>query len=257
MKPLAFELNKNSHIKNIIGVMSGKGGVGKTMVTAQIATLLRQRGYAVGILDADITGPSIPKGFGLHDKVVTDGEEIHPLVTETGIRVMSLNLVLDDPSKPVLWRGPVLIGVLKQFFTDVHWGELDYLLVDMPPGTGDVALTVFQSFHLDGVIMVTTPQSLVEMIVEKAVHMARMMGIPILAFVENMAYFKCPGCGDIHEIYGPSQIKEMAERFGVSHYVSVPLDPKVARSFDAGETEKRLSPELAEIVEILEKGEKE
>ena len=201
-----FQLNGMSHIKHVIGIVSGKGGVGKSLVTGILATELVRAGKSVGILDADITGPSIPKMFGVEDKRLTAMNEqiILPAVTDSAIRIVSTNLILENATDPVLWRGPMLMGVLKQFYEDVLWGDLDYLLVDMPPGTGDVALTVFQSLPVEGVIIVSSPQDLVQMIVGKAVNMAAMMNVPVIGLIENMSYYVCPSCGEKHEIFGPS-----------------------------------------------------
>lgn len=236
--------NKNSHVKRVVGVMSGKGGVGKSLVTSLLAVMLRRRGYKTAILDADITGPSIPRAFGLSGKAGSEGDEILPVVTKTGIRVMSVNLLMDDETQPVLWRGPVISGAVRQFWTDVRWGETDIMLVDMPPGTGDVPLTVFQMLPVDGVIVVTSPQGLVEMIVEKAVHMAQEMHIPVLGFAENMSYYECPDCGKRHEIFGKSRVTELA---GETPFSRIPVDPDLARLCDAGEIESVEKEYLREI----------
>ena len=194
--------NAGSNVKRVIGVVSGKGGVGKSTVTAMLAVMLQRRGLTVGILDADITGPSIPKIFGVHEQALSDGEAILPAESKTGIKMMSVNLLLPNETDPVVWRGPIIGGTVKQFWTDVAWGDIDVLMVDMPPGTGDVALTVFQSLPLDGIIIVTTPQDLVSMVVQKAVKMAGMMNIPVLGIVENNSWYVCPDCGKKHLIYG-------------------------------------------------------
>ena len=226
--------NPKSNVKKVIAVASGKGGVGKSLVTALLASSLARRGKKVAILDADITGPSIPAAFGIDQGIQGSEHELEPAVSKEGIKVMSLNLLLDDPSAPVIWRGPVLAGVVKQFWSDVAWGDIDTMFVDMPPGTGDVPLTVFQSLHVDGAVIVTSPQQLVGMIVEKAVNMASMMKIPVLGIVENMAFFKCPDCGAEHFIYGKSDIAEFANRLGIAQSCSLPLDPSFAAAADAG-----------------------
>ena len=224
-----------SDIKKVIGVVSGKGGVGKSIVTSMLAVLMNRRGYKTAILDADITGPSIPKAFGVKGDVTGDGDGgIFPLASKTGINMMSVNLLLPDETSPVVWRGPVIAGTVKQFWTDVIWNDVDYMFVDMPPGTGDVPLTVFQSIPLDGIIIVTSPQELVSMIVAKAANMAQMMNIPVIGLVENMAYFKCPDCGREYEIYGKSHISEVADKFGYEVLARIPVDPKLAALCDKG-----------------------
>ncbi|MBR2682914.1 MAG: Mrp/NBP35 family ATP-binding protein [Atopobiaceae bacterium] len=237
-----FQLNGYSHIKHVIGVVSGKGGVGKSLVTGILATELVRAGKSVGILDADITGPSIPKMFGVEDKRLTAMNEqiILPAVTDSAIRIVSTNLILENATDPVLWRGPMLMGVLKQFYEDTLWGDLDYLLVDMPPGTGDVALTVFQSLPVEGVIIVSSPQDLVQMIVGKAVNMAAMMNVPVIGLIENMSYFVCPNCGEKHEIFGPSCAQETADHFGIDLLGRLPIDPAIAKICDAGTIERDL-----------------
>lgn len=223
-----------SHIKKVIGVCSGKGGVGKSMVTSLLAVLAQRRGMKVGILDADITGPSIPKAFGLKDKAMGSDDGIYPVRTKTGIDVMSLNLLLENDSDPVAWRGPVIAGAVGQFWTDVIWGDKDILFIDMPPGTGDVMLTVCQSIPLDGMILVSTPQELVEMIVEKAIKMAALMNVPVLGLVENMSYVPCPDCGKQIEIFGKSRVADTAARYGVPMTARLPMDPKLCGSTDKG-----------------------
>ena len=223
-----------SHIKKVIGVVSGKGGVGKSMTSAMLAVSMRRLGFKAGVLDADITGPSIPTAFGLDTRAVGDGESIFPELTPGGIKIISLNLLLENKGDPVVWRGSLLGGVVKQFWTDVRWGELDYLFIDMPPGTGDVPLTVFQSIPVDGIVVVTSPQDLVSMIVTKAVKMAEMMNIPILGLVENYSYFQCPDCGKRVEIFGKSKLDELALQFSLPVLARLPIDPAVAASFDAG-----------------------
>ena len=227
--------NKYSNVKHIIAVMSGKGGVGKSLVTSMLAVNLSRKGYSVGILDADITGPSIPKAFGMYDDVEGDGEgNMLPPETATGIKIMSVNLMLEDESAPVVWRGSVISGTVRQFWTDCAWGNLDYLLIDCPPGTGDVPLTVFQSIPIDGCVIVSGPQDLVAMIVKKAANMADMMKIPVLGLVENMSYIKCPDCGKEIPVFGDSHIEEIANEFGYDLLAKVPIDPDVASYVDKG-----------------------
>lgn len=226
-----------SSIKKIIGVVSGKGGVGKSLVTELLAVGMNRRGKKTGILDADITGPSIPKAFGLDQKANGNDQRILPATTKTGIDIMSINLLLENTSDPVIWRGPVIAGAVKQFYTDVVWADIDTMFVDMPPGTGDVPLTVFQSLPVDGIIVVTSPQELVSMIVEKAVKMARMMNIPILGIVENMSYAECPDCGRKINVFGESHINEIALSHGLSVLGRLPIDPALAAMVDAGDIE--------------------
>ena len=247
--------NSKSSIKKVIGVVSGKGGVGKSMVSAMLAVAMRRREQNVAILDADITGPSVPKMFGIHGPVNGDGEGILPAETKTGIKVMSLNLLLDDETTPVVWRGPVIAGTVKQFWTDVFWGDIDWMFVDMPPGTGDVPLTVFQSLPIDGIVIVTSPQELVSMIVAKAVNMAKLMNIPVLGIVENMSYFKCPDCGKEHEIFGSSKVEQVAKEYGIEHTARLPIDPVIATMVDAGEIESIDADALNELADFIEKGE--
>ena len=227
--------NKDSNVKKVIAVVSGKGGVGKSMVTSLLAGAMNRAGFKTAILDADITGPSIPKMFGL-DNVRANADErgIIPAESAEGIKIMSVNLLLEHGNDPVIWRGPIIAGVVKQFWSDVVWGDIDYMFVDMPPGTGDVALTVFQSLPVDGLVIVTSPQQLVGMIVEKAVNMAKMMNIPVTGLVENMAYFKCPDCGGEHLIYGYSHIGRIAEEYGIGVTARMPLDPSMAAACDMG-----------------------
>ena len=226
--------NQYSNIKHVIAVMSGKGGVGKSMVTSLLANKLNKEGYKVGILDADITGPSIPKAFGIKDKPKASPDALFPVKSKKGVEIMSANLLLDDESEPIIWRGPVIAGAVEQFWTDVAWGELDYLLIDMPPGTGDVPLTVFQSLPVEGIVVVTSPQDLVTLIVEKAVKMANKIEIPIISIVENMSYFVCPDCGKKHYIYGESHIDEVAYSFGINYVDKMPIDPTIASLTDEG-----------------------
>ena len=230
--------NAGSRIKKIIGIVSGKGGVGKSSVTTMLAVAMRRRGYRVGILDADATGPSIPKAFGLHTgTVVGDETGMVPAETASGIRVMSVNLLVDSEEKPVVWRGPVIAGVITQFYTDVSWGDVDYLFIDMPPGTGDVPLTVFQSLPVDGIVIVTSPQELVSMIVQKALTMAEMMNVPVLGLVENFSYFICSDCGKEHHIFGESRIADVAAKNGTEVLVRLPFNPVVAAESDRGNIE--------------------
>lgn len=226
--------NELSHIKKVIGVVSGKGGVGKSLVTSMLATVMNRRGHKTAILDADITGPSIPKAFGLKEKATGNELGLFPVKTKMGIEVMSVNLLLENETDPVVWRGPVIAGTVKQFWTDVIWNDVDYMFVDMPPGTGDVPLTVFQSLPVDGIIVVTSPQELVGMIVDKAVKMADMMNIPVLALVENMSYFECPDCGKKHAIFGESHLQEIAARHGIGQTARLPINPEIARACDNG-----------------------
>lgn len=227
--------NEFSNVKKVIGVVSGKGGVGKSLTTAMLAVTANKMGYKTAILDADITGPSIPKMFGLTEKAYSnDGLHLEPITTKAGIKVMSMNLLLPDDTSPVVWRGPVIAGAVKQFWTDVCWGEVDYMFVDMPPGTGDVPLTVFQSLPIDGIIVVSTPQQLVSMIVEKAFNMAGMMNVPILGLVENMSYLKCPNCDEKISIFGKSNIDDFARQNGIINVVKVPMDSNFATLCDTG-----------------------
>jgi Mrp family chromosome partitioning ATPase len=218
-------------------VVSGKGGVGKSLVTSLMAVLTKRNGSQTAILDADITGPSIPKMFGIHDKAMGTEDGIIPVESRTGVKMMSVNLLLENDTDPVIWRGALIAGTVKQFWTDVMWGDVDYMFVDMPPGTGDVPLTVFQSLPLDGIIVVTSPQELVSMIVGKAVKMAELMNVPILGLVENMSYFKCPDCGKEHKIFGDSHIDEIAARYGTRVLAKVPMDADLAKSVDTGTVE--------------------
>ncbi len=229
--------NKDSNVKKVIAVVSGKGGVGKSMVTSLLAVLMQRKGYKSAILDADITGPSIPQAFGLKEKATSNGEALLPVTTKLGTSVMSVNLLLENTTDPVIWRGPILGGTVKQFWTDVIWNDVDYMFVDMPPGTGDVPLTVFQSLPIDGIIIVTSPQELVSMIVEKAVKMAEMMNIPILGIVENMSYFKCPNCNTEHKIFGESHIDEIAEKYDIKTVAKLPMDSKLTGACDSGTIE--------------------
>lgn len=241
-----------SKVKKVIGVVSGKGGVGKSLVTSMLAVLMNRRGYKSAILDADITGPSIPKVFGISGKAMGSELGIFPLESKNGIDIMSINLLLDNETDPVVWRGPVIAGTVKQFWTDVIWKDVEYMFVDMPPGTGDVPLTVFQSIPVDGIIIVTSPQELVSMIVAKAVNMAKIMNIPILGLVENMSYFKCFDCGKEYSIFGESHIGSIASEFEINTISKLPIDPRIAEACDKGEIESFEGNWLDSIVDILE-----
>ncbi len=244
--------NKDSKIKKVIAVVSGKGGVGKTLVTSLLATEMRRRGYKTALLDADITGPSVPKVFGLRDMADAVEGGILPAETQTGIEVMSLNLLVENADDPVVWRGPIIAGVVKQFWTDVIWGDVDYMFVDMPPGTGDVPLTVFQSLPVDGIVIVTSPQELVSMIVGKAAKMAQLMGKPILGIVENYSYFECPDCGKKHRIFGESRLSEVAAKYGIGKTAEIPIDPKFAELCDRGEIEAFSGDWLSGMADTIE-----
>ena len=245
------DLNQYSNIKNVIGVVSGKGGVGKSFVTAMIAVLMSRKGYKVGILDADITGPSIPKMFGITRKAMGNELGIIPESTANNIKIMSVNLLLDKEDAPVIWRGPILANTVKQFWTEVVWEDLDYLFIDMPPGTGDVPLTVFQSIPLDGIVIVTSPQDLVSMIVKKAYNMAKMMNIPILGLVENMSYVKCPDCGKKINIFGESKLNDISKEIGIDILGRIPIDPVIAQLVDEGDFERFSCDCLMEAVEKI------
>ena len=229
--------NAQSNVKKIIGVVSGKGGVGKSIVTSMLAVLAERAGMKTAIMDADVTGPSIPRAFGLLEKAMGDGETLYPVETRTGIKTMSLNLLLDSETAPVVWRGPVIAGLVKQFWKDVVWGDTDIMFIDMPPGTGDVPLTVFQSIPLDGIVIVTSPQELVGMIVEKAVNMANMMQVPVLGLVENLSYVRCPDCGHVIHPFGESRLDATAAKHGITATAQMPIDPTLAKLCDAGNIE--------------------
>lgn len=252
-KPVYEALNGSSKIKKVIAVVSGKGGVGKSFVTSSLATELAGKGHKVGILDADITGPSIPKMFGLNKRAVGNEQGILPIETKNGIKVMSVNVLLDSDDTPVLWRGPVIAGAVKQFWTDVVWGELDYLLIDMPPGTGDVPLTVFQSIPVDGIIIVTAPQDLVRMIVKKAFNMAEQMNVPVLGLVENYSYLECPDCGKKINVFGKSGIDETAAQLSVNVLGKIPIISEMAEKADEGEFDTISNPYLQQAIDIIEK----
>ena len=244
-------MNKYSNIKKVIGVVSGKGGVGKSLVSCLLASKCAKAGLKVGILDADITGPSVPKSFGITERAMQDDECLLPAVTSDGIKLMSINLLLEDVNSPVVWRGPVISGVIEQIWSDVRWGELDYLFVDMPPGTGDVALTVFQSLPIDGIVIVSTPQDLVKMIVNKAYNMAKMMNVPVLGLVENMSYYICPNCNEKINIFGESKIEETAAELGVPVLAKLPINPEINKLVDAGKISEVEAKELDDFVELL------
>ena len=236
-KDMRLPENQYSTVKKVIGVVSGKGGVGKSLVTSLLAVAAQSAGKQAAILDADVTGPSIPKAFGLHDRAEGSEEGLFPMQTKTGVRVMSVNLLFEKEDAPVIWRGPVISGMINQFWQEVIWGDVDYMFVDMPPGTGDVPLTVFQSLPVDGIVIVTTPQDLVTLIVKKAYNMAKMMNIPVLGLVENMSYFECPDCGKRHSIFGESKLDEVAKELGVPVLARLPIDPKTAALVDRGAVE--------------------
>ena len=244
-------MNAYSNIKHVIGVVSGKGGVGKSFVTSSLAVQMAKAGYKVGILDADITGPSIPKMFGAHGQLVGDEKGMYPSETKEGIKIVSINLLMEDEEAPVVWRGPVIAGAVKQFWNEAVWGDVDYLFVDMPPGTGDVPLTVFQSLPVDGIVIVTSPQELVQMIVKKAFHMANMMHIPVLGLVENFSYLKCPDCGKKIALFGESNIDEVAAKEGTRVLGKLPLDPAYAKAADAGAFYEMENPYLDAAVDAL------
>ena len=250
---LLAELNPNSSVKKVIAVVSGKGGVGKSTVTSMLAVAMARKGKRVAVLDADITGPSAPTAFGVTECQGANEDGLFPALSRGGIQVMSINLLLDDPNSPVVWRGPVIAGAVKQFWTDVIWEDVDYMFVDMPPGTGDVPLTVFQSLPIDGVVIVTTPQDLVSMIVSKAVNMANMMKIPVLGFVENYAYLQCPDCGKKINVFGKSHLDEVANEFGLPVQARLPIDPSVAEAYDNGMMETVNTDAMAQVLEAIEK----
>ncbi len=229
--------NPLSHIKKVIGVVSGKGGVGKSLVTSMLAASVVKNGKTAAVLDADITGPSIPRMFGIHGKAYGTDQGLIPVESETGVKMMSINLLLENETDPVVWRGPIIAGTVKQFWNEVVWGDVDCMFVDMPPGTGDVPLTVFQSLPVDGIVVVTSPQELVGMIVGKAVKMAELLNIPVIGLVENMSYFECPDCHKKHAIFGDSHVTELAEQYGISSVAKIPMDPQIAALCDAGKVE--------------------
>lgn len=245
--------NAMSCIRKVIGIVSGKGGVGKSLVTSLLAVNANRNGYNSAVLDADITGPSIPNAFGIHEKAQGTEEGLFPAISAKGTKIMSINLLLENENDPVVWRGPVIAGAVKQFWTDVMWEDVDFMFVDMPPGTGDVPLTVFQSLPVDGIIIVASPQELVKMIVGKAAKMAEMMHIPVLGIVENMAYFECPDCGKQHKLFGESHIDELAKEFGIDTVAHLPIDPKLAAACDKGTIELYAGTWLDELSAKIEK----
>jgi Mrp family chromosome partitioning ATPase len=245
------KLHDGCSVKKVIGVVSGKGGVGKSMVTALSAIVANRNGLKTGILDADITGPSIPKMFGIHEKAAVSGMGILPATTPTEMEIMSLNLLTENETDPVVWRGPIIAGAVTQFWTDVIWGDLDVMFIDMPPGTGDVPLTIFQSIPVDDIIIVTSPQELVGMIVEKAMNMAQLMNIPILGLVENMSYLECPDCGKKIEVFGPSTVEAISQQYGVRVIDKLPIDPKLAMLSDAGRIEFNESKGMEPLLDVL------
>ncbi len=249
---LIEELNQLSKVNKVIAVVSGKGGVGKSLLTSLLAVTFNRRGKKTAILDADITGPSVPKAFGMTDKAMGTEAGILPAITETGIEMMSINLLLKEETDPVVWRSPMIVGTVKQFWTDVIWNDVDYMFVDMPPGTGDIPLTVFQSLPVDGIIVVASPQELVGMIVEKAVKMAEMMNVPILGLVENMSYFTCPDCGKQHAVFGDSHIEEIAQKHNTRVLAKLPIDPDLAQKIDNGKIEAFEGDYLNEAADMIE-----
>ncbi len=249
---LLASLNPRSSVKKVIAVVSGKGGVGKSTVTSLLSVAMARKGKRVGVLDADITGPSAPTAFGVSECQGANEDGLYPALTRGGIQVMSINLLLDRPGDPVVWRGPVIAGAVKQFWTDVIWEDVDYMFVDMPPGTGDVPLTVFQSLPVDGIVIVTSPQDLVSMIVSKAVKMANMMHIPVLGFVENYSYLQCPDCGKKIQVFGKSHLDEVAKEFGLPILARLPIDPAVAEAYDNGLMETVNTDAVAAVIEAVE-----
>ena len=249
---LLATLNPKASVKKVIAVVSGKGGVGKSTVTSMLAVAMARTGKRVGVLDADITGPSAPTAFGVTECAGATPDGLYPAVTRGGIQVMSINLLLDNTTDPVVWRGPVIAGAVKQFWTDVIWEDVDYLFVDMPPGTGDVPLTVFQSLPVDGIVIVTSPQDLVSMIVSKAVKMANMMHVPVLGFVENYSYLQCPDCGKKIEVFGKSKLDEVADAFGLPILARLPIDPNVATCYDSGLMETVNTDAMAQVLTAVE-----
>lgn len=252
-KSLLEKPHEQSTIRKVIGIVSGKGGVGKSMVSSMLAANFQKKGHNTAVMDADITGPSIPKTYGITEHAMGDEHAIYPVKTKTGIQVMSVNLLLEDITDPVIWRGPVIAGTVKQFWQDVVWTDVDYMFVDMPPGTGDVPLTVFQSIPVDGIIIVTSPQELVSMIVGKAVKMAQMMDIPILGIIENMSYVECPNCGERIEIFGKSHVDEVAKQYDIPILGHIPMTPKIAAASDAGTVEDLENDWFTDAIQAVEK----
>ncbi len=249
---LLAQLNPKANVKKVIAVVSGKGGVGKSTVTSMLAVSMSNLGKRVGVLDADITGPSAPTAFGVTECAGATEDGIHPAITQNGIQVMSINLLLDNSTDPVVWRGPVIAGAVKQFWTDVIWDDVDYLFVDMPPGTGDVPLTVFQSLPVDGIVIVTSPQDLVSMIVTKAVKMAKMMNIPVIGFVENYSYLECPDCGKRIEVFGKSHLDDVAAELDIPVLARLPIDPAVAQAYDNGKMESVNTERMNDVIKAIE-----
>src|SRR5690554_3807512 len=247
------KLHEMSSVKKVIGVVSGKGGVGKSLVTSMLAVTMNRMNYHTAILDADVTGPSIPKAFGIREKASGSEFGLFPVKTKTGIDIMSVNLLLENDTDPVVWRGPIIAGTVKQFWTDVIWSDVDFMFIDMPPGTGDVPLTVFQSIAVDGVVIVTSPQELVSMIVSKAVRMAKMMNIPIIGLVENMSYFKCPNCNEKHQIFGDSNIEKIANQHNIEVLAKLPIEPKIAKACDRGAIELYEGDWMDNVAQVLER----
>ena len=252
---LLAKLNEKASVKKVIAVVSGKGGVGKSTVTSMLAVAMARKGKRVGVLDADITGPSAPKAFGVTECQGANEDGLYPALSSSGIQIMSINLLLDNPNDPVVWRGPVIAGAVKQFWTDVIWEDVDFMFVDMPPGTGDVPLTVFQSLPVDGIVIVTSPQDLVSMIVSKAVKMANMMHIPVLGFVENYSYLECPDCGKKIEVFGKSHLDEVAEKFNLPILARLPIDPSVAFAYDSGLMETVNTDKVSGVIDAIENAE--
>ena len=247
------KLNELSSVKKVIGIVSGKGGVGKSIVTSMLSVMSQRKGYKTAILDADITGPSIPRAFGLDEMVMSDGEHMIPVKSKMGTDIISINLMLEDEETPIIWRGPVIAGAIKQFWEEAYWNEVDYMFVDMPPGTGDVPLTVFQSLPIDCAVIVTTPQDLVSMVVSKCVNMAQKMNVDVLGIVENMSYIVCPDCGKKISVFGQSEKPSVADSHMLATLARLPIDPKVTSLADCGRIEEALTDELSEVVELIEK----
>lgn len=248
-----IDFNEKSSVKKVIGVVSGKGGVGKSFVTSLLASEMQRRGHRTAVLDGDITGPSQGKAFGIHEKAMGADNMIDPFVSKTGIQVITTNMILDNDEQPVIWRGPMVANVLKQFYQEVHWDNVDYMFVDMPPGTSDVPLTAFQSFKLDGIVIVTSPQELVSMVVAKAINMANMMNIPVYGLIENMSYAVCPNCGEKIMVFGHSHLQEIADKYQLPILARVPLNPQISEASDAGTIEDLKITELDSAVDFLEK----
>lgn len=249
----SVETNELNHIKKVIGIVSGKGGVGKSIVTSMLAVIMRRKGYKIAIMDADVTGPSIPKSFGIHKSIPTSDIGMLPLKSKSGIEIMSINLLLKSETDPVVWRGPRISALIKQFWKDVIWQDIDYMFIDLPPGTADASLTVFQSIKVDGIIVVTSPQELVSMIVSKSIKMAGIMNIPIIGIIENMSWFTCPCCGNEYHILGESKIKEICDTYNIKLLGRIPILPELAAACDNGEIENFKGKWLDEIPDILEK----